>query len=96
MKLVNYGLGANKKPAENHEDFAGFVINKRGTGEEVHRECVPTGQLNDDKVADLLIRRRERLEKKYAPSQYDIDAGLFNSKASFDHFFPTRSTAQKG
>jgi hypothetical protein len=95
MKLVNYGIGAKKDAPENHEDFAGFVINDRGTGQEVHRECVPTGRLSDNKVADLLVRRRERLEKKYAPSHYDVDAGLFNSKASFEHFFPTRSKTQK-
>ncbi len=91
MKLFNQKI----PPQKDHEDFAGFVINERGSGQEVHRECVPTGRLNDDKVTDLLVRRRERLEKKYAPSRYDIEAGLFNSKASFEHFFPTRSKPER-
>ena len=76
-------------------DCAGFVVNSRDGGTEVHRELVPTGRMSDDKVADFLVSRREKLEKKYAPSRFDIESGIFNSKASFEHFFPTRSQPGK-
>ena len=84
-----------KIPARDKGDCAGFVVKDRDGGTEVHRETVPTGRMSDDKVADFLVSRREKLEKKYAPSRFDIESGIFNSPASFEHFFPMRSQPQE-
>jgi len=96
MNWSNHRYKLQNAAPKDREDVAAFVINDRQTGAEVHRESVPTGRMNDEKVADLLVGRRENLEKKYAPSRFDIESGLFNSQASFEHFFPTRSRPHKG
>lgn len=90
MKVVssflNQWAGKKAAPADN-EDFAGFRVEDRDNGRVVHSECVGVGRMSDERVADFMVQRRERLEKKYAPSRYEVDAGLFNSEASFAHFF---------
>jgi hypothetical protein len=88
MHWSSFKYKTRKAERKDHEDFAAFVIHHRSNGAEVHRECVPTGRMNNQRVTDLLIRGRERLEKKFPPAGYEIESGLFNSEASFQHFFP--------
>ena len=78
-----------KRPPAEHDDVAGFVVTERKSGQMVHHESIDSGRYSSTRLADMMMAKRSRLERKYAPSRYDVEAGIFNNRKSFEHFFPT-------
>lgn len=71
-----------------HGDLAGFVVFHRRTGRLTHFESFEAGRISDERLADLIVANRERLEARYPPARFAVEGGLFNSLAAFRHFFP--------
>ena len=90
MNLMQRLLRHATRPAApvDHGDVAGFVVHERATGQLVHQEAIDSGRYSSTRLADLMVAKRSRLERKYAPSRYDVEHGLFNSRDAFHHFFP--------
>lgn len=91
MKLIPDFLKSalsNRTAEPDHGDVAGFVVHDRNTGHIVHREHFDSGRFDDDRLTDKMITKRDKLEKKYAPSRFEVEHGLFNSREAFFHFFP--------
>ena len=61
-------------------------MSERGSGKVVHREHFETAALSDRRAANRIVRRRERLERRFPPGDFEIEGGMFNSVAAFEHF----------
>ena len=81
-------LGKLFTPHEDHGDVAGFAVTDKQTGQTVHRESFEAGRFGDQRLADKMVGKQESLQRKYAPSRFEVEAGLFNNRKSFEHFFP--------
>ena len=73
-------------------DVAGYVVRAQPSGHIVHHEIQEVGHLSDEAVGDGMFDRREQLEAKYPPDDYEVEAGLFNNLSAFYHFFPELKT----
>lgn len=77
-------------------DVNGYVVREQPSGRVVHFDLEEVGHLSDQAVADRSVSRRERLESRYPPPAYEVEAGLFNSRDAFFHFFPELEGQEPG
>lgn len=75
-------------------DVAGFVVTDP-KGRTVHRESFPSGHLPANTLAARMNRHEAKLARTYGAG-FSVEAGLFNSAAAFDHFFPPENTTPLG
>lgn len=84
-KLYENVLGRNPNPTD---DVAGFVVQDKKSGQIVHHEVFESGHLSARRLADKMIGKAERLERRFPPERYEVEHGVFNNRAAFYHFFP--------
>ncbi|MEL7367924.1 MAG: hypothetical protein AAFN74_03355 [Myxococcota bacterium] len=77
--------GPRKSP---RTDVNGFVVRAQPSGHVVHFDLEEVGHLDDQTVADRSVTHREKLERRYPSPRFEVEAGLFNSRDAFFHFFP--------
>lgn len=75
-------------------DVAGFVVSDPA-GRTVHRESFPSAHLPAATLAARMNRHEAKLARAYG-SGFRVEAGLFNSSAAFDHFFPPHEVTPLG
>ncbi|MEO1232842.1 MAG: hypothetical protein AAFZ18_28495 [Myxococcota bacterium] len=66
----------------------GYVVRAQPSGRVVHYDLEEVGHLSDQAVADRSVSHREQLERRYPAPGFEVEAGLFNSREAFFHFFP--------
>ncbi len=75
-------------------DVVGFVVTDPA-GRTVHRESFPSGHLPAATLATKMNRHEAKLARAYGAG-FSVEAGLFNSSAAFDHFFPRENLTPPG
>lgn len=90
MRLPNFvaRLFTPETPPPGRQDVAGFVVTDRQSGHVVHSEAFDAWKHSDDRVANKMFAKRERLEARYDPAKYDVQAGLFSSARAFEARYP--------
>ena len=68
---------------------AAYVVHDVQTGHIAHFELFQASDVDEDALADAMIRRWEHLVTEFPVPRYDVEYGLFSSHDAFHEAFPS-------